>query len=59
MLRPGQTLKYQKGAMKRVIAGWRPLDPSSIASNYNGGGDRTYGLKLTYAYQAVRKAATR
>ena len=54
VLHPGQVLKYQKAAMKKVIVGWKPLTTSHIAIRYNVG-DPLYAKKLDYALPLVRK----
>lgn len=54
-LRPGQVLKYQKGAVQRVITSWRPITAAIIAQRYNGGGDVNYARKLDYALSLIRK----
>lgn len=60
VLRPGLMLKYQKGAVKRVISGWRMISTNLIAQRYNGGGDPNYARKLDFAYSLLtnRKEAT-
>jgi hypothetical protein len=55
ILRVGQLLKLQPGTVNRVITGWRPMIPATIAQRYNGGGDPTYASKLDYALTVVRK----
>lgn len=47
MLKPGQVLKYRKAAMRKVIAGWRPVTTQNIAVLYNRG-DAAYTRKLDY-----------
>lgn len=54
VLRPGQVLKYQKAAMKKVIVRWKHLTTSSIAIRYNVG-DPLYAKKLDYALLLMRK----
>jgi hypothetical protein len=53
VLQPGQVLKYQKAARKKVIVGWRSITTLSIAMNYNFG-DSLYAKKLDYALALVR-----
>jgi hypothetical protein len=55
ILRVGQLLKLQPGTVNRVITGWRPMIPATIAQRYNGGGDPTYASKLDFALTVVRK----
>jgi hypothetical protein len=55
VLRPGQTLKVQKGSVQRVITGWRQITTDQIARRYNGGGDPNYAKKLDYAIGLIRK----
>lgn len=55
VLRPGQVLKYQNGAVQRVITSWRPITTAIIAQRYNGGGDPNYAKKLDYALSLIRK----
>lgn len=54
VLKPGQVLKYQKSAIKKVIIGWKQITTANIAAYYNGGGDSTYAAKLNYALSAIR-----
>ncbi len=53
-LAPGQTLKYQKAALKKIIVGWKSISTSSIATSYNVG-DPMYAKKLDYALALIRK----
>jgi hypothetical protein len=53
-LRPGQTLKYRKGAVRKVIVGWKPITTNSIATYYNVG-DPMYAQKLDYALSVMSK----
>ncbi|QPF71993.1 LysM peptidoglycan-binding domain-containing protein [Roseateles sp. DAIF2] len=55
VLRPEQVLKYQKVAIKKMIVGWRPLNSTTIATLYNGGGDPNYARKLDFTLDLVRK----
>ena len=54
-LKIGMILKYRKGAIKRVITGWKDISTASIARNYNSPGDATYCAKLNYVLQFLRK----
>lgn len=54
ILRPGQVLKFQKAALKKVIVGWKPLTTTSVATLYNVG-DPLYAKKLDYARGVMRK----
>lgn len=54
-LKTGMKLKYRKGAIKRVIIGWKDISTMSIAKNYNGNGYATYCAKLNYVLQLLRK----
>lgn len=56
VLRPGQTLKFQKASIKKTIVGWKPMNFSSIASLYNGGGDPNYAKKLEFTSTIIRNA---
>lgn len=55
LLRPGQVVKYQKAAMRKVIAGWKLITPASIARYYNVG-DARYAAKLDYALSVIAQA---
>ncbi|WP_233827984.1 LysM peptidoglycan-binding domain-containing protein [Paraburkholderia sp. ZP32-5] len=55
VLRLGQTLKYRKASVQKVIASWRRISTTSIAQRYNGGGDLNYAKKLDYALLLVRE----
>jgi LysM domain len=54
ILHPGDILKYQKAAMKKVIVGWKPLTTASIATLYNVG-DSMYAKKLDYALAILKQ----
>ena len=54
-LRVGQTLKFQKGRVEKVITGWRPVTTTAIAQRYNGGGDPNYARKLDHALALITK----
>ena len=58
LLHPGQILRFQKASMRKVITGWRPITPFTIAGAYNIG-DPAYVKKLEYALTLIhrRKAA--
>jgi len=55
ILRPGQTIKFQKASAQRTITGWRYISTSMIAQRYNGGGDPNYAKKLNYALSLIRQ----
>jgi len=55
VLHPGQTLKYRKASVQKVITSWRHISTTSIAQRYNGGGDPNYAEKLDYALSLVRE----
>jgi hypothetical protein len=54
VLKPGQVLLVEKGAIRRVISTWRLMSTASIAQRYNGGGDPLYAQKLDYAFSVVK-----
>ena len=54
ILHPGDNLKYQKAAMKKVIVGWKPLTTASIATAYNVG-DSMYAKKLDYVLGILKQ----
>ncbi len=54
VLRPGQTLSYEKASIQKTIAGWKPMNSISIADLYNGGGDATYARKLDFVAGLIR-----
>jgi LysM repeat protein len=54
-LRPGQLLKFRKGKVERVIAGWQSISTAAIARRYNGGGDFNYARKLDFALGLIRQ----
>lgn len=54
VLRPGQSLKYQKATLRKVITGWKSITTSSIATSYNVG-DPMYAKKLDYALALIKK----
>jgi hypothetical protein len=55
LLKPGQSLRYQKASTQLVIANWRHISTTSIAQRYNGGGDPNYAEKLDYALALIHK----
>lgn len=55
MLRPGQSLRFQKGSVQRIITGWHQITTAQIARRYNGGRDPRYAEKLDYALGLLRK----
>lgn len=56
ILRPGQTLKYQKASVQRVVTGWRSLTTTSIALRYNSMQRYpNYAKKLDFALDLIRK----
>ncbi|ORF09391.1 LysM peptidoglycan-binding domain-containing protein [Snodgrassella alvi] len=52
-LKIGMELKYRKGAIKRVITGWKEISTMSIAMYYNGNGDKFYCAKLNYVLKFI------
>ncbi|MGJ7918169.1 LysM peptidoglycan-binding domain-containing protein [Massilia sp. LXY-6] len=54
-LRPGQTLRFQKASVRKVITRWDPPTPRNIAARYNVG-DPDYARKLEYCLSVIRKA---
>ncbi|KND59258.1 hypothetical protein BVER_01121 [Candidatus Burkholderia verschuerenii] len=58
-LRSGQTIRCRKGAIRKVITGWRHISTDSIARRYNGGGDPYYAQKLDYALSLIRAESHR
>jgi len=54
-LRPGQSLKYQKASIRKIITRWTAVNPTSIARLYNVG-DPAYAKKLTYCLSVMQKA---
>lgn len=54
-LRPGQSLKYQKASVQKVITRWSTVNPTSIARLYNVC-DPAYAKKLTYCLSVMQKA---
>jgi hypothetical protein len=57
MLKPGESLKYQKASIQKVITGWKPITPSSVATYYNAGGDSMYAAKMNRAEAVIRQGA--
>ncbi|KJJ94391.1 peptidoglycan-binding protein [Burkholderiaceae bacterium 26] len=56
-LKPGQVVKYRKAALRKVIAGWRPVTTQNIAVLYNHG-DAAYIRKLDYVLTLIPKIGT-
>lgn len=54
VLRPGQSLKYRKASLRKVIIGWDVATPEAIARLYNVG-DPAYATKLRYCLSVMRK----
>ena len=55
ILRPGQILKYQKAAVRKIIERWNMAGPLTIATRYNIG-DPDYARKLEYCLTVMRKS---
>jgi hypothetical protein len=55
ILRPGQTVRFQKASVRKVITRWDPPTPGNIATRYNVG-DPDYAKKLEYCLSIIRKA---
>jgi hypothetical protein len=55
-LKPGQTLKYHKAAIQKIIVGWNMVTTSTVAARYNVG-DPAYAKKLNYCLATMRKSA--
>jgi hypothetical protein len=55
VLRPGQVLKYQKAALRKIIVGWKPRTTANIGSLYNTKDPVAYAKKLDYALAAIRR----
>jgi hypothetical protein len=55
ILRPGQSLRYQKASIQKVITRWTSANPTSIARLYNVG-DPAYAKKLTYCLSVMQRA---
>jgi hypothetical protein len=53
-LKPGQTLKYQKADIQKIIVGWDMVTTSTIATRYNVG-DPAYAKKMNYCLAVMRK----
>jgi hypothetical protein len=54
-LHPGQSLKYQKASIQKIITRWSAINPTSIARLYNVG-DPAYAKKVTYCLSVMQKA---
>lgn len=54
VLRPGQSLRYQKTSIQKVITRWTSANPTSIARLYNVG-DPAYAKKLTYCLSVMHR----
>lgn len=57
VLHPGQTVKYRKAAIRKVVSNWDPITPNTIPALYNGGGDLLYQQKLNYVFPLLQKGA--
>lgn len=55
ILRPGQTLKYKKATVQKIIVRWNMANPSTIAMRYNVG-DPDYAKKLAYCLTVMQKS---
>ncbi|KVH05002.1 LysM peptidoglycan-binding domain-containing protein [Burkholderia sp. AU18528] len=54
-LRPGQLLKYQKAAIRKVIIGWKPMTTANVGRLYNTKAPGTYAKKLDYALATIQQ----
>lgn len=55
ILRLGQTVRFQKASIRKIITRWDPPTPRNIATRYNVG-DPDYARKLEYCLCIIRKA---
>jgi hypothetical protein len=53
-LRPGQTVRFQKATVRKMIVRWDSPTPRNIATRYNVG-DPEYARKLEYCLAIIRK----
>lgn len=56
-LRAGQTLRYRKAAVQKIIVRWNMASLTAIASRYNVG-DPDYAKKLEYCLNVMRATKT-
>lgn len=54
VLRPGQSLKYQKASIQKIITRWTAVSTTSVARLYNVG-DPLYAKKLAYCLSIMQK----
>jgi hypothetical protein len=54
-LHPGQTIRFQKAAVRKAITRWEPPTTRNIATRYNVGAP-DYARKLDYCLSIIRKA---
>lgn len=54
-LRPGQTVRFQRATVRKVITRWDPPTSRNIATRYNVG-DPEYAKKLEYCLSIIRRA---
>lgn len=54
-LRPGQSLRYQKASVRKIITRWSAASTTSVARLYNIG-DPAYAKKLTYCFAVMQKS---
>jgi len=54
-LRPGQVLKYQKAAIRKVIMGWKPMTTANVGRLYNTKAPEIYAKKLDYALATIQQ----
>ena len=54
ILRPGQSLKYQKASIQKIITRWTAVSTTSVARLYNVG-DPLYAKKLAYCLSIMQK----
>jgi LysM repeat protein len=56
LIKPGQKLRFQKGALKKVITGWKTITTATAAERYNSNkGDPNYSKKLDYCLSIMDK----
>lgn len=55
----GTILRYRKVKKGLQIIGWKPMNTTSIAANYNGGGDENYAEKLDYCLDIIKEISTK
>jgi hypothetical protein len=57
VVRPGQSIRYQKASIQKIVTRWQPITTGLIAQKYNTNlGDPNYAKKLDYCLSVMTES---